>query len=50
MEHSELINRIRLIRTPTIGPIAIRQLISGYGNAKQALEAISELSQFYRRL
>ena len=44
MWHSELIRRIRLIRTPTIGPIASRQLISRYGNAKQALEAIPELS------
>ena len=44
MEHSELISRIRLIRTPTIGPITSRQLISRYGNAKQALEAIPELS------
>ena len=44
MEHSELISRIRLIRTPTIGPITSRQLISRYGNAKQTLEAIPELS------
>ena len=44
MEHSELISRIRLIRTPTIGPITSRQLISRYGDAKQALEAIPELS------
>ena len=44
MEHSELISRIRLIRTPTIGLVTSRQLISRYCNAKKALEAISKLS------
>ncbi len=44
MEHSELISHIRLIRTPTIGPITSLQLISRYSNAKQTLEAIPELS------
>ena len=44
MEHSELISRIRLIITPTIGPITNRQLISRYGNAKKAMDAIPELA------
>ena len=44
MERSELISRIRLIRTPTIGPITSRQIISRYGNAKKAMDAIPELS------
>ncbi|MDC0461421.1 DNA-processing protein DprA [Alphaproteobacteria bacterium] len=45
MDHKELLNRIRLIRTPTIGPITSRQLIRRYGNASKALEAIPELSK-----
>ena len=40
----ELIDRIRLIRTAGIGPIAYRQLLARFGSAAAALDAIPDLA------
>jgi len=41
---SDLIDRLRLIRTPGIGPIAYRQLLIRFGSAAAALNAIPDLA------
>ena len=41
---SDLIDRLRLIRTPGIGPIAYRQLLMRFGSASAALAAIPDLA------
>ncbi len=41
---SDLIDRLRLIRTPGIGPIAYRQLVTRFGSAAAALAAIPDLA------
>ena len=41
---SDLIDRLRLIRTPGIGPIAYRQLLMRFGSATAALDAIPDLA------
>ncbi len=41
----ELIDRLRLIRTPGIGPIAFRQLLLRFGSAAAALDAIPDLAR-----
>jgi len=41
---SDLIDRLRLIRTPGIGPIAYRQLLMRFGNAAAALDAVPDLA------
>ncbi|MEO5494085.1 MAG: DNA-processing protein DprA [Sphingomonas sp.] len=38
------IARLRLIRTPTIGPITYRQLIARFGSAGAAIEALPDLA------
>jgi DNA processing protein len=38
------IARLRLIRTPTIGPITYRQLIARFGNAAAAIAALPDLA------
>jgi DNA processing protein len=40
----DLIDRLRLIRTPGIGPIAYRQLLLRFGSAAAALTAIPDLA------
>jgi DNA processing protein len=40
----DLIDRLRLIRTPGIGPIAYRQLLMRFGGAAAALAAIPDLA------
>jgi len=40
----DLIDRLRLIRTPGIGPIAYRQLLLRFGSAEAALTAIPDLA------
>jgi DNA processing protein len=40
----DLIDRLRLIRTPGIGPIAYRQLLLRFGSAAAALAAIPDLA------
>lgn len=41
----DLIARIRLIRSPSIGPVTYRQLIAHFGSAEAALEAIPDLAR-----
>ena len=41
----DLIERIRLIRSPSIGPVTYRQLISRFGSASAALEAVPDLAR-----
>ena len=36
-------DRLRLIRSPNIGPVSYRQLMSRFGSAKAALEALPDL-------
>jgi len=36
--------RLRLIRTPTIGPVTYRQLLTRFGNADRAIEALPDLA------
>ena len=42
---SDLIDRLRLIRTPGIGPVAYRQLLLRFGSAEAALAAIPDLAR-----
>jgi DNA processing protein len=39
------IDRLRLIRTETVGPLTYRRLMSRFGTAAQALEAVPELAR-----
>ena len=41
----DLIARIRLIRSPSIGPVTYRQLIQRFGSAEAALQAIPDLAR-----
>ena len=41
----DLIQRIRLIRSPSIGPVTYRQLIARFGSAEAALEAVPDLAR-----
>jgi DNA processing protein len=41
---ADLIDRLRLIRTTGIGPIAYRQLLMRFGSASAALDAIPDLA------
>ena len=41
---ADLLARVRLIRTPTIGPISYRQLIGRFGSAEAALAAVPDLA------
>jgi len=38
------IARLRLIRTPTIGPVTYRQLLARFGSAERAIEALPDLA------
>ncbi len=40
---SDTFSKLRLIRSPHIGPVSYRQLIARFGNAKAALQALPEL-------
>jgi DNA processing protein len=42
---ADLIDRLRLIRTPGIGPVAFRQLIVRFGSAEAALAAVPDLAR-----
>ena len=39
----EQFDKLRLIRSPNIGPVSYRQLIGRFGSAKAALEALPDL-------
>lgn len=41
----DLIDRIRLVRSPGIGPVTFSQLIRRFGNAAAALEAVPDLAR-----
>lgn len=41
----DLVDRIRLIRSPSIGPVTYRQLIARCGSARAALEAVPDLAR-----
>ena len=41
----DLIDRLRLLRTPGIGPVTFRQLIMRFGTPAAALEAVPELAR-----
>jgi DNA processing protein len=41
----DLIDRIRLVRSPGIGPVTFRQLISRFGTAAAALAAVPDLAR-----
>ncbi len=44
-QQADLVDRLRLIRTPGIGPIAFRQLLMRFGSAEAALAAIPDLAR-----
>ena len=43
LDHAERFARLRLARTDQVGPVAFSQLLSRYGSARQALEALPDL-------
>jgi len=43
--NDDLIDRIRLIRTPGVGPVAYRQLIARFGSPAEAIAAIPDLAR-----
>ncbi|MBK6706287.1 MAG: DNA-protecting protein DprA [Sphingomonadales bacterium] len=44
MTDSETFDRLRLIRSPNVGPISYRQLVARFGSAGKALEALPDLA------
>ncbi len=44
LSHHEAFARIRLLRSPTIGPVSYRQLIARFGSAVAALDALPDLA------
>ena len=40
----DLVDRLRLVRSPGIGPVTFRQLIARFGSATAALEAVPDLA------
>ena len=43
MTHAERLARLRLIRTPHVGPVSWHQLMQRFGSGEAALEALPEL-------
>lgn len=43
--NQDRLDRLRLIRTPRIGPVTYRQLLARYGSAAEALRAVPELAR-----
>jgi DNA processing protein len=41
---SDIFDRLRLIRSPNIGPVSYRQLIARFGTAAKAIEALPDLA------
>ena len=41
----DLVDRLRLLRTPGIGPVTFRQLILRFGTAAAALDAVPDLAR-----
>lgn len=44
MDQAEAFARIRLLRSPNIGPVSFRQLLRRFGNARAALDALPDLA------
>ncbi|MEJ7926575.1 DNA-processing protein DprA [Sphingobium sp. AN641] len=44
MSEQERFDRLRLIRSPRIGPVSYRQLLARFGNAAEALRALPDLA------
>ncbi len=44
MSEQERFNRLRLIRSPRIGPVTFRQLMARFGTAGEALRAVPDLA------
>ncbi|MEM7779893.1 MAG: DNA-processing protein DprA [Pseudomonadota bacterium] len=49
LSQAEAFARIRLLRSPNIGPVSYRQLLARFGNAADALEALPELGSRGKR-
>lgn len=49
LTQAEAFARIRLLRSPHIGPVSYRQLLARFGNAARALEALPELGSTGKR-
>ena len=49
LSQAEAFARIRLLRSPHIGPVSYRQLLARFGSAEAALEALPDLGQRGRR-
>ena len=45
MSERERFERLRLIRSPRIGPVSYRQLLARFGSAGEALRAIPHLAE-----
>lgn len=43
--NEDLVDRLRLVRTPGIGPVTFRQLMRRFGTAATALEAVPDLAR-----
>lgn len=43
--NEDLVDRLRLVRTPGIGPVTFRQLLRRFGSAAAALEAVPDLAR-----
>lgn len=44
LSQAEAFARIRLLRSPNVGPVTYRQLLARFGNARTALEALPDLA------
>ncbi len=42
---ADALDRLRLIRTPSIGPVTFRQLLSRFGTAGRAIDALPDLAR-----
>ena len=49
LSQAEAFARIRLLRSPRIGPVSYHQLLARFGNAVAALEALPELGSRGKR-
>jgi DNA processing protein len=45
LSQDEALARIRLLRSPNIGPVSYRQLLARFGTAQAAIEALPDLAQ-----
>ena len=43
--NEDIVDRLRLVRTPGVGPVTFRQLLRRFGSAGAALEAVPELAR-----